>query len=170
MRAAAWILLVAASLLVFLKGARRDVPSPEAAGGPAGEWAVREVEGERLLEEPLGDREKAFARDFPGRIGRFRAGRKVVILRETTRATHRVHSASTCLAASGWTVDALPVERRESGDWSCFRAKKGGETLVVREQIRAADGATIPDVPSWFWAALTGRTHGPWLVMTIVEK
>jgi len=93
-----------------------------------------------------------------------------VILRETDRATHRVHSAATCLAASGWTVGPMPMSRLDSGEWSRFRAKKGGETLLVREQIRAADGSTLPDVPSWFWSALLGRTKGPWLVTTVVER
>ena len=47
---------------------------------------------------------------------------------------------------------------------------KGGETLLVREQIRASDGSRLTDVPSWFWSALLGRTKGPWLVTTVVES
>ena len=45
-----------------------------------------------------------------------------------------------------------------------------GETLLVREQIRAADGTTIADVPCWFWSAFLGQTQGPWLVATVVAR
>ena len=169
MRRFAWVLFIAAALLV-LRGSRvasrSEVLQTEGHRFPA----PTVFEGGQLVEEPLTEREAAFAEGFPGRIGRYMVDGKVVILRETDRATHRVHSAATCLAASGWSVEPLPMERLDSGEWSRFRAEKGGETLVVREQIRAADGSTLPDVPSWFWSALLGRTKGPWLVATVVER
>ena len=169
MRCLAWVVFLAAALTAFLPGPRdcregRPRPSAERVSLPG------EFEGEKLVAEPLTEREAAFAADFPGTIERFRAGEQVVILRWADRATHRVHSAATCLAASGWSVEPLPAERRSSGDWSRFRAAKGGETLLVREQIRAADGTTIADVPSWFWSAFLGQTKGPWLVMTVVAR
>lgn len=170
MRRLAWALFIASALLVFRGSPRAsmsEVLQTEGHSFPA----LTVFEGGRLVEEPLTERERAFAEGFPGKIGRYSSvDGKVVILRETDRATHRVHSAATCLAASGWSVEPLSMARLDSGEWSRFRAEKGGETLVVREQIRAADGSTLPDVPSWFWSALLGRTKGPWLVATVVER
>ena len=168
MRRLVWALFIASALLVF-RGSPRASTSEGLQAEGRQPPAVSTFEGGDLVEEPLTEREAAFAEGFPGRIGRYMVDGKVVILRETDRATHRVHSAATCLAASGWSVEPLPMERLDSGEWSRFRAEKGGETLVVREQIRAADGSTLPDVPSWFWSALLGRTKGPWLVATVVE-
>ena len=170
MRRLAWVLFIATALLV-LRGSPRapmsEVLQTEGLCFPA----PTVFEGGQLVEEPLTEREAAFAEGFPGKIGRYSSvDGKVVILRETDRATHRVHSAATCLAASGWSVGPMPMARLDSGEWSRFRAEKGGESLLVREQIRAADGSTLPDVPSWFWSALLGRTKGPWLVVTVVER
>ena len=166
MRRLAWIVFFAAALTVFLPGTREAQPRPLAGCVSLPD----EFEGEKLVAEPLTEREEAFAADFPGTIERFRAGEHVIILRQTDRATYRVHSAATCLSASGWSVEPLAAERRVSGDWSRFRAAKGGGTLLVREQIRAADGTTIADVPSWFWSAFLGRTKGPWLIATVVVR
>ena len=180
MRRFAWGAFLAAALTAFLPGMREadtrgHVSESDGRDGHPRPSVGRvslpvEFEGEKLVVEPLTEREAAYANGFPGAIGRFRAGEKVVILRQVDRATYRVHSAATCLAASGWSVEPLPAERRASGDWSRFRAAKGGETLLVREQIRAADGTTIADVPSWFWSAFLGQTKGPWLVMTVVVR
>ena len=51
-----------------------------------------------------------------------------------------------------------------------FAARKEGEGLVVREQVRAADGMTFPDVEGWFWQALAGQTSGPWLVISVASR
>ena len=168
MRRFAWVLFIAAALLV-LRGSPR-APMSEGLQSEGRKPALSAFEGDDLVEEPLTEREAAFAEGFPGRIGRYMVDGKVVILRETDRATHRVHSAATCLAASGWSVAPMPMARLDSGEWSRFRAEKGGESLLVREQFRTADGSTLPDVPSWFWSALLGRTKGPWLVTTVVER
>ena len=56
-----------------------------------------------------------------------------------------------------------------TGDWSAFKARKDGEELVVREQVRAVNGASFADVEGWFWQALAGRTTGPWLVISVAS-
>ncbi len=126
-------------------------------------------DGDVLVEEPQSEFEEKFAQNFPGRIGRFRAGRRTVILRWTTRPTHRVHGAAYCLRATGWRIEPLPLEDDGAGAWSAFRATRGGETLKVREQVRGADGSTFADVPDWFFNALLGRTAGPWCIVTVAE-
>ena len=131
-------------------------------------WPAR-FEGEALVEDPLGDFEKAFAKSFPGRVGRFRAGRRTVIMRWTPCLTHRVHGAAYCLVATGWKIEPRPLEVRADGAWSAFRATRGKETLHVREQARDAAGATFADVPTWFFCALLGRSIGPWWIVSVGE-
>ena len=126
-------------------------------------------EGDTLVEEPQNEFERMFAQNFPGRIGRFRAGRRTVIVRWTTRPTHRVHGAAYCLRATGWRIEPLPLADDGAGVWSAFRATRGGEALNVREQVRGADGTTFADVPDWFFNALLGRTAGPWWIVTVAE-
>ena len=126
-------------------------------------------EGDELVEEPQSELEQTFAKNFPGRIGRFRAGRRMVILRWTTRPTHRVHGAAYCLRATGWSIDALRLEGADRDAWSAFRATRGDEALDVREQVRGADGTTFADVQTWFFNAIFRRCAGPWWIVTVAE-
>lgn len=144
----------------------READEQVARGFPG--WPVQ-FEGESIAEEPLSEFEKGFAKSFPGKIGRFRAGRRIVILRWTTRLTHRVHGAAYCLEATGWKIEPRPLEARADGVWSAFRATQGGKTLHVREQARDVSGATFADVPAWFFSALLGRSVGPWWIVTVAE-
>jgi hypothetical protein len=133
-------------------------------------WPAQ-FEGRRLTELPLTGRDRRFADDFPGRIGRFSDGRREIILRFTTRATRRLHPASDCLAAIGFAVEPLPARRAaDDTTWGCFAARKAGEALTVCEQIRDAHGRTWPDASSWYWPALAGGSAGPWWSTTIVER
>ncbi|MBR4171812.1 MAG: hypothetical protein IKR48_09185, partial [Kiritimatiellae bacterium] len=125
------------------------------------------LDGVPLVEKPQSELEQVFAKDFPGRIGRFQAGNRTVILRWTTRATHRVHGSAYCLRAAGWKIEPHPMESRDDGVWSVFQATRDCHALHVREQVRCADGTTFADVPSWFFHAILGRSHGPWWIVTV---
>ena len=127
-------------------------------------------EGQPLIGTPLAESEARFDARFPGKIGRFRAGSDIVVMRWTDRATHRVHPLSVCLRAGGWSIEPLPMARRDDGDWSAFAARKGNETLAVREQVRAANGMVFADVEGWFWQAMAGRTSGPWFVISVASR
>lgn len=157
---------VAVLCMVCRPSVRSTVNDAETAQFPG--WPET-FDGDVLVEEPQSEFEEKFAQDFPGRIGRFRAGRRTLILRWTTRPTHRVHGAAYCLRATGWRIEPLPLEDDGAGAWSAFRATRGGETLNVREQVRGADGATFADVPAWFFNALLGRTASPWWIVTVAE-
>lgn len=157
---------VAALCMVGRPSIHSNVSDVETAQFPG--WPET-FDGAALVEEPQSEFEAKFAQNFPGRIGRFRAGRRTVILRWTTRPTHRVHGASYCLRATGWRIEPLPLEGDGAGAWSAFRAMRGGEALNVREQVRGADGTTFADVPAWFFNALLGRTAGPWWIVTVAE-
>jgi hypothetical protein len=127
-------------------------------------------EGRPLKELPLTARDRRFADDFPGRIGRFSDGSREIILRFTTRATRRLHPASDCLQGIGFAVEPLPARRAPDGTaWGCFAARKQADVLTVCEQIRDATGRAWLDASSWYWPALAGQSQGPWWSTTIVE-
>jgi len=159
--------------LCALAAAAPLLPRPSRAGSAANTafaWP-RQLDGRAVTELPLTGRDRRFAEDFPGRIGRFSDGTREIILRFTTRATRRLHPASDCLAAIGFTTEPLPARRGAEGTtWGCFAARKPGETLTVCEQIRDAAGRTWPDASSWYWSALSGTSAGPWWSTTIVER
>jgi hypothetical protein len=144
--------------------------SADAPGTAAFAWP-RQLEGRALTELPLAERDRRFAADFPGHVGRFSDGTREIILRFTTRATRRLHPASDCLAAIGFAIQPLPARRGADGTtWGCFGARKPGEALTVCEQIRDTAGRTWPDPSSWYWPALSGGSGGPWWSTTIVER
>jgi len=150
------------------------LPTGGATAATAGDadlaWPA-EFEGRPLTELPLTGRDRRFADDFPGRIGRFTDGTRELIIRVTTRATRRLHPASDCLKAIGFTIDPLPARRGPDGSaWGCFAARRQQDALAVCEQIRDTEGRTWPDPSSWYWSALAGSSRGPWWSTTIVER
>jgi hypothetical protein len=52
---------------------------------------------------------------------------------------------------------------------SCFVAERDGKRALVSEEIRDRDGQRFADVPSWYWAASRGSSHGPWWSITTVK-
>jgi len=150
-----------------------DGPAGEAAaGGTAFQgWPAR-YEGRVLTPLTISDREAAFARDFPGKIGRFHDGQRDVIVRYVTTATRRLHPAADCLRGVGFTITPLPARREASGAlMSCLRAERKGQSLRVCEGVRAALGSeTWPDVPAWYWAATMTGAAGPWWSFVVSEN
>lgn len=143
------------------------VPSPRAVETAFPGWPSRHA-GRALHPLPLGAREAAFARDFPGRVGHFHDGERQLVLRYVDRATRRLHPASDCFRGSGYAVAPRPVRRDPDGRrWSCFAAARASESLVVCERIDGPDGRSWSDVSSWYWSALAA--DGPWWSITVVE-
>jgi hypothetical protein len=159
---------VLAMMLALMPGDRSPARHADPAAVAFPGWPAS-FEGRPLRETPLTPREAAFNTKFPGRIGRFESGGRVVLLRWVTRPTHRVHSAADCLRASGWRITAAPLrEFPERQRWSAFSAERDGLRLSVRERCSAADGTTHwPDVSAWLWSALLGA-RGPWWIVTVV--
>jgi hypothetical protein len=161
---------LAAAAPLLRRSTEAREPGPAAPGDAAFAWPTQ-FEGRPLRELPLTGRDRRFADDFPGRIGRFSDGTREIILRFTARATRRLHPASDCLKATGFTVEPLPARRGPDGTaWGCFAARKQADVLTVCEQIRDGAGRSWPDASSWYWPALAGRSQGPWWSTTIVER
>jgi hypothetical protein len=154
--------LVAAAAPVFV--AERVEEAPGFPGWPS-HWG-----GRALRPLPLAEREKAFARGFPGRIGRFENGEAQLILRHVTRPTRRLHPAVDCFRGSGYDTRPLSGRRDEAGrSWGCFLATRDGRRLRVCERIEDGAGGSWSDVSSWYWAALLGRSAGPWWAVTRID-
>lgn len=152
-------------------------PLIDKAGGSAstsrtsfGGWPTH-YEGLALTELPLTQREVAFTRDFPGRVGRFTDGRREIIIRWVNAPSRRLHSAADCFRGSGYRTIPLPVRRDATGAaMGCFRASHRADDLMICEVIRDERGETWPDVSAWYWHAMFGSSPAPWWSFVVAER
>jgi hypothetical protein len=152
------ILAVVAGALAPLSDAARS-SAHRAQDFPG--WPTQ-IDGRRVTELPLTAREARFAKDFPGRIGRFTDGRSELIVRFVASATRKLHPAADCFRGAGYRVE--PMRPRKASDGAmmgCLRAIRGADVLIVCESIRDGMGQVWPDVSAWYWDALWGA-RGPW--------
>lgn len=160
-------------LLLAVAAASWPLLAPRSAAmttnAAAHEWP-RELEGRPLRPLALGPVEQRFAARFPGAIGRFDDGRRVVILRHVVEPTRMLHPAADCFRGLGYRIADERLERTDDDSLQrCFIAERPDARLRVCERIRDADGAVHTDASSWFWAAALGRSRGPWLATTTAE-
>jgi hypothetical protein len=140
--------------------------APPASGA---EWPI-EWDGRALRPLALGDVEQRFAARFPGSIARLSDGERQIVWREVRQPTRMLHPAADCYRGAGWRVAAERIEvDAEDRGWRCFEAEQAGRRLRVCERITGADETAFTDPSSWFWAALTGRTRGPWQAVTTAQ-
>lgn len=136
------------------------------------EWP-REWEGRALRPLSITEVEQRFAARFPGAIARFSDGERVLVLRRVTEPTRMLHPAADCFRGLGYRIEQVRLEHDvRQRLWRCFEAEgRDGTRLRVCERITPVDGAgeAFVDASSWFWAAVTGRSHGPWQAVTVVE-
>ena len=150
------------------------LPRPHAAPEPENRdfpgWPTQ-FENENLTALAPGPQDEWFARDFPGRIARFAAGDKQVVIRWVSAPTRRLHPASHCFAGTGHRIAARPMRVTRAGaPMSCFSASKGAETLEVCEQITDLDGGAWSDVSSWYWSALVAPAGTSWWSYVVVTR
>jgi len=145
------------------------------ASTPRAEPAARHVEWPNAWEgralRALGEVERRFAARFPGAIGRFSDGERVLVLRRVNEPTRRLHPAADCFRGLGWRIARTQLERdARERLWRCFEAEgRDGRRLRVCERIEGEDGEAFVDASSWFWSAVLGRSRGPWQAVTVVE-
>ena len=131
----------------------------------------QEFNGAPLQRLPLSDREQQLTADFPGTVARFTDGERELIMRWVARPTRQLHSVADCLRGAGYRVTALPLRDEGNGEhWGCRSAVRGAEHLRVCERIFDEYGGSWSDPSSWFWAALSRQTTGPWWSATIAES
>lgn len=159
------LLAVAAGAIPLLPDA---APPPPAAGSA---WPAR-YEGRPLTRIAPAPEDRFLARQFPGQVARFSDGRRQIVLRRVAAATRMLHPASDCFRAIGYTATPAPMRLSPDGEpASCFTATRDGRTLTACEQVRdASSGESWPDISSWYWSALLGRSQGPWTAALTVEQ
>jgi len=141
-----------------------------AAGKDFPGWPAR-YEGRELTQLPLTQREVAFVRDFPGRVGRFSDGRREIIIRWVGAPTRLLHPAADCFRGSGYSITPMPVRRDAAGAaMSCFRASRQADRMMVCEAISNERGESWPDVSAWYWNALFAAGPAPWWSFVVAER
>jgi hypothetical protein len=171
MKARAGLLLFILACLFASGASRRAAEEPAAVGGAGFPGWPAEFEGKPLRETALNAVEQAFSGQFPGRMGRFTDGSRLIVMRWVTAPTHRVHSGADCLQAAGYRLKPGDWRRDPQGAiWSTWTAAGKNGALAIRERCFDDHGRSWQDVSSWFWAAVTGRSAGPWWVVTVAER
>ena len=127
-------------------------------------------EGRALKRLPLDPREEEFFKGFPGEMARFTDGRRRILIRWVGERTRKLHPSSDCYKSTGWSVKPAGLEPDENGNlWSTFEARRGEEHVSVSATILDTAGNSWADVSSWYWAALFGKTSGPWWAYTVAS-
>lgn len=139
---------------------------------PAIEWP-QTFDGRPLRPLALSPVERRFADRFPGVIGRFTDGKRSIVLRFVVAPTRMLHQATDCYRGLGYRVLSTALEREPAPQaaapaklWRCFVAEKNGRRVRVCEHIVDAAGQTFTDTSAWYWAAVLGRSVGPWRAIT----
>jgi hypothetical protein len=146
-------------------------PEPPAmANARFQEWPS-EWEGVPLRPLALGEVEQRFADRFPGAIARMTDGRQMFVMRRVDTPTRMLHPAVDCYRALGYTIARERLERDvHTRLWRCFTAeRRGRQKLRICERIVDAEGITFTDTSAWYWAAVGGRSNGPWHAVTLAR-
>lgn len=134
---------------------------------PVPAWPTH-FQGQALSPVALSNAERTTLGGFPGAVARFSDGERDIVMRWVTQATRQLHPAADCYQGLGYDVQAARVLLDGDGtQWRCFTATRKGGVREVCEQLKDRDGQRWTDVSSWYWAAVLGRTEGPWLVTTV---
>jgi hypothetical protein len=161
---------VALVLAVIAPALPRPAPPAEAGARDFPGWP-RSYDGAPLTPLPPGPQDAWFARDFPGRVARFAARDKQVVIRWVDAPTRRLHPASQCFRGAGYSIAERPMRLTPDGDaMSCFAASKDADVLEVCEKIEAASGRAWSDVSSWYWGALMRPDPGGWWSYVVVTR
>lgn len=159
------LLHLSLAMLPFLHASESSSVSSDAPIWPS------QFEGRPLYPLELTEQERGFQRGFPGHVVRFTDGANEVVMRSVHRASRRLHPAADCLKAVGYQVTPRPIRVGAEGHhWGCVLAQRGSHRQHVCERIFDDSGNSWSDVSSWYWAAMFGKTTGPWQAMTVARS
>jgi hypothetical protein len=123
-----------------------------------------------LMKIGLSETEREYIENFPGTMERFTDGEREVVIRQIVAPSRKVHPVSDCLKGSGYSVSPLPISVAPDGTlWGCVVAVRGVTKKKICERITDMDGQSWTDPSSWYWAAILGRTEGPWQAVVIEQ-
>lgn len=115
--------------------------------------------------------EKKFAKQFPGIIETYQHANGVVIFRQVTGATRKLHNSRTCLISSGFKLSqATPVRYNDGIVWQTYTAENSKGILIVRSVILSpSNGKTWSTVEEWFWDAFFSNSDQIYLAITEIS-
>lgn len=165
-----FIACVVCAILPFLLAGRAIDPAQASMPIPKCGWPDT-FAGEALRPVALTVRQAELAAGFPGEIKVFLAGHQTVIYRCITQATRQLHPAADCYRAGGYEIKYLPAYTDHQGlRWGACEASRGAERMQIHERIFDNRDHSWTDVSTWYWAALMGRTTGPWWSIVTVDS
>ena len=158
--------------LCALWGAAQAVSTNPAPQTRDGEAHMTELpanwHGAALRPLALSEVEARFARHFPGSVARMTDGTQMLVLRAVNRPTRMLHPATDCYRGLGYHIRNEQLEAQADHLlWRCFLAERGKRRLRVCERIEDAQGQGFTDPSAWYWAAISGRSTGPWKATTV---
>ena len=166
-----WLFLLLCALAALRPLLKVSVPRDEVgsdAGFPG--WIAAPLPN-GAMPLKLSPRDVKFAEQFPGRIAAYSDDQSTWIVRWVTRPTRKLHPASDCLRATGYTVAPEPIFAEANGShWGVVSASRGPEKLIIHERIIDANGREFTDVSAWFWSAILEKSQGPWWCLTRIES
>ena len=125
-------------------------------------------QGTTLRPLALSDVELRFARHFPGTVARMTDGTQVLVLRTVNQPTRMLHPAADCYRGLGYRIHGEQLEVQDDQQhWRCFIAQRGQKAVRVCERISDAQGQGYTDASAWYWASVSGQSHGPWQALTV---
>jgi len=131
----------------------------------------KEWNGRPLVPLALATDEQEAARSFPGHVARFTDGRYEYLIRWITEPTRKMHPVADCFRARGAHITVLPLHMDARGRlWETLNVEISGRHFTAFEQFSDSTGTTWSDVSNWYWAALFGKTAGPWWVFEILAS
>jgi hypothetical protein len=133
------------------------------------------MNGSELIKLPLSEKEQRFNSGFPGDIARFTDGQREYVVRWISAASRKVHPAADCFRGIGYTLTPQPLVKDKQGhDWGSFIATnittRQHSVLKIQERIYDEAGNNWTDISGWYWAAMFGKTQGPWWAITVAER
>jgi exosortase/archaeosortase family protein len=156
-------------LMAFMLPFLPSKASPTGRALPFPGWP-RSYAGRPLEQRPLLEGEVEWGKEFPGQMARFSDSAGTVHMKWVHTPTRMVHTIDGCMRNVGYVIEPGPVRIDSDGTlWGQFTARRGDERLRVSESIRDAAGQTFSDASSWYWAAMVGRSPGPWWSTTLIR-
>ena len=125
-------------------------------------WPAQ-YDGAAYQQVPPSRADTAFYQEFPGKIQCVAQGSRRVIMRWVAKPTRQLHPSSDCFRGLGYQITWQPLVTDSKGvrrSWFC--AEKDGKRFDVKERIYDTTGKNWTDISSWYWAAVLGKTTGPW--------
>jgi len=159
-----------APVLLIVALAPLLAPTPAAMVATSFPGWPAQFEGRPLQPLPLSSAEQRFARDFPGRLGRFSDGQREIVLRWVEQPTRKLHPAADCFRGSGYRVSPMPIEVIEGRAWGRFDARRSGEHWQVREVIVDGSGRAWTDASSWYWSTMREQAQRGWWSITVAAS